>query len=454
MTTTMAETIASYAAALTYDDIPPETVHKAKGLLLDTLGCALGGYSSEPSKIARKIAGRVLACDLPARILGSGRQSSLELATYANGVMIRVLDFNDGYQGKGGGHPSDNFAPIITCADAVHAGGKAVILAAVLAYEIFCRLADQYEAYDRGFDHCVNGVISCVMGASKIFGLSQEEMVQAINLATASNISLGQTRVGEVSMWKGAAMANAARNAVFAALLAREGMTGPSPIFEGRLGFFRSITEPFRLKELGGNGRPFRMMDASIKRYACGQLAQTTIDAAIALHSKISSVDEIAQINIGICSRAKTIMADDTEKWHPETAESADHSMPYVVATGLMHGAVERRHFDEAFLRNSQLRALMQKIKVEAVEECERLHPDACATRMELVTRSGQTFSEMVKYHKGHFRNPLDDEGIEQKFDLLTKDLLSPSRRKELIALVWNLEAVEDIGRGFQLTEI
>jgi 2-methylcitrate dehydratase len=88
---------------------------------MDTLGCALGGYGSEPAKIARKLADRVHAHDLPARILGSGRQSSLELATYANGVMIRFLDFNDGFQGKGGGHPSDNFAAVITCADAVPA---------------------------------------------------------------------------------------------------------------------------------------------------------------------------------------------------------------------------------------------------------------------------------------------------------------------------------------------
>jgi 2-methylcitrate dehydratase len=128
--------------------------------------------------------------------------------------------------------------------------------------------------------------------------------------------------------------------------------------------------------------------------------------------------------------------------------------MPYVVATGLMYGAVERRHFDEEYLRNPQLVALMQKIKVEVVEACDRLLPDACATKMELVTESGQRFSEMVKYHKGHFRNPLNDEEIEQKFNSLTKDLLSPSQRKELTSLVWNLEQVEDIGRVFQLTKI
>ena len=73
---------------------------------------------------------------------------------------------------------------------------------------------------------------------------------------------------------------------------------------------------------------------------------------------------------------------------------------------------------------------------------------------MELVTKSGGRFFEMVKYHKGHFRNPLNDEEIEQKFNSLTKDLLSRSQRKELTSLVWNLDKVEDIEKVFQLTKI
>jgi 2-methylcitrate dehydratase len=453
-TPTLAETIAAYGASLAYEDIPAETVHKAKGLLIDSIGCALGAYASEPAKIARSMAARVRACDLPAGILGSSQLSSIDLATFANGVMVRYLDFNDGYQGKGGGHPSDNFAPVLTCADALRAGGREVILAAVLAYEIYCRLADEYEVYERGFDHCVNGVISSTMGAAKIIGLSKGEMVQALNLAITANISLAQTRIGEVSMWKGVAMGNAARNAVFAVMLAKEGMTGPSPVFEGRYGFFNSITEPFELKVLGGKGIPFRMMDAGLKRYACGNLAQTTIDAAIALRSQIPRLEEIERIRIEVCSRAQGVMAGDPEKWLPRTPESADHSMPYVVAIALLYGTVERSHFDEEYLADPQLRALMQQITVESTEECDKLLPDACATRMEIVTASGGTFSEVVKYHKGHFRNPLIDEEIEQKFTSLTKELLSPAQRKELLSLCWNLEEAADITRLFRLSRI
>lgn len=445
----IAEYIASYSTSIKYEDFPPAVVHKVKGLLIDALACAMGSYASEPYKIASTIAGRVYQCDMPATIIGSGQKSSPELATFVNGTMIRYLDFNDGFTSKGGGHPSDNFAPVLTCADAIHAGGKEIIVASILAYEVFCRLSDQSTL--GGFDQATTGVVSCTMGASKILGLSQEQMVEAINLAIAPNISLAQTRFGKVSMWKGCALANAARNAVFATFLAKEGMTGPSPIFEGHAGFFRAITGPFQLEEFGGNSRPFRIMDVMIKRYPCGMFAQTAIDAAIKLRPKISNVNEIAEIKIGTFSLGKTVMAGDDEKWCPQTRESADHSIPYVVGIALMYGPLEVKHFADEYLRNPDLLDLVQKIKVEETEECNNLYPDACANRVELVTKSGEKFSELVQYHRGHGKTPLTNEEIEQKFHSLARDLLTLAQRKELLSLVWNLEQVEDISKVMQL---
>jgi len=179
--------------------------------------------------------------------------------------------------------------------------------------------------------------------------------------------------------------------------------------------------------------------------------AQTAVDAAIKLRSKISSVDEIAEINIGTFSSAKTVMAGDDEKWRPQTRESADHSLPYVVGVALMYGSMEIGHLADEYLHNPDLLDLIQKIKVEETEECNNLYPDACANRIELVTRSGEKFSELVQYHKGHYKAPLTDEEIEQKFDSLTRDLLKPAQRNELLSLVWHLEQVEDVGKIMQL---
>ena len=98
--TTLVEQLSSYAASLRYEDLPPEVVKQAKRLIVDTVGCALGGYASEPAGIARELAGMVTSSQ-PATVIGSGQRSSLDMATFANGVMIRFLDFNDGYTSTG-----------------------------------------------------------------------------------------------------------------------------------------------------------------------------------------------------------------------------------------------------------------------------------------------------------------------------------------------------------------
>jgi 2-methylcitrate dehydratase len=232
-------------------------------------------------------------------------------------------------------------------------------------------------------------------------------------------------------------------------------MTGPSPIFDGRCGFFEAVSSgPFQLEEFGGEGKAFRIMDVVIKKYPCGLFAQTAIDAAVKLRSRISSVDEIAEINIGTFTLGKAIMAGDDEKWHPRTRESADHSIPYVVGVALMEGTLEVKHFDDKYLNNPALLGLLKRIKVAETEESVNLYPDACANRVELTTKTGEKSSELVQYHRGHHRNPLTDKEIEEKFHSLAKDLLVPAQRKELLSLVWNLEEIEDVGRLMQLLTI
>jgi len=189
--------------------------------------------------------------------------------------MIRYLDYNDGYTSKESGHPSDAIAAVLSPAEVVHADGKAVLTAIVLAYEVFCRLCDAVCVRDHGFDHVTLGVLASAMGAAKIMGLSREHTAQALNLALAPNLALYQTRIGDVSLWKGCAFANASRNAVFAVQLAAMGMTGPAPVFAGAGGFFRALSEaPFTLAPCGGPTTPFKILECTIKRFALGLYSQ------------------------------------------------------------------------------------------------------------------------------------------------------------------------------------
>jgi 2-methylcitrate dehydratase len=446
--------LSNYTAALTFADLPQEVIHHAKRMLIDTLGCAIGGFASEPSTIARALAGMVTS-QHPATILGSGQQTSVDLATFANGIMMRYLDYNDGYTSKESGHPSDAIAAVLSPAEVVHADGKAVITATVLAYEVFCRLCDAVCVRDRGFDHVTLGILASTLGAAKVMKLSQEHIAQALNLALAANLALYQTRIGDVALWKGCAFANASRNAVFAVQLAAMGLTGPAPIFEGAGGFFRAVSgAPFTLSAFGGHGTPFKILECTIKGFPLGLYSQTVVDAALQVRQQLPDVETIAAVTVETLQTAVNIMAGDAEKWHPANRETADHSMPYVTAVALMYGTVEPRHFDTAYWQDSQLLALVQKVKVRVSEEANRRAPEAMLSIVEVQTTSGERYRAEVPYHRGHWKNPMTDQEVEAKFRSLVRDLLTPAQTNTLLDRLWHLEQVNDIGEVIRLVQI
>ncbi len=450
---TLVEQLTSYAGQLRYDELPPEAVRQAKRLIVDSVGCALGGYAGAPAKIARDIADAVTSAQ-PATIIGSGQRSSLDMATFANGVMLRFLDFNDGYTSTGeSGHPSDSIAAILTVADGLGCSGKEVIVATVLAYEVFCRICDEVDLKPLGFDHVTVGGMASTAAAAYLFELRGEKFAQALNLGIAPNVALYQTRIGHVSMWKGCAYANASRNAVFAAMLASRGMTGPSPIFEGVGGYFKAVTgAPFRLEILGGREHPFKILECSIKRFPLGQYSQTVVEAALELRAKIASVDEIAEIKIETVTAAIRLMAGDPEKWTPGTRETADHSMPYTVAVALIYGKVESQHFDDEYLRDPKILGLAARVKVAISEEADRHMPHAMRCHFTLVTKTGTAHTAMVDYHKGHYKNPMSEAEIEAKFRPLAAGVLKPAQTDRLLAALWSLEEQSNLRDVLALT--
>ena len=449
---TIAEKLGAYASSLKYEALPAEVAHQAKRMLVDTLGCALGGYASEPGRIARELAATVTSSQ-PATILCSGEKTSLDLAVFANGVMIRYLDFNDGYTGKEAGHPSDSIAALLSAAEVAEASGRDLIMATVIAYETFCRMCDVINIKPMGFDHVTLGAMASVTGAARLLGLTERQITEAVNLTVAANIALYQTRIGAVSMWKGCAYANASRNAIFAAQLAARGMTGPSPVFEGRGGYFLAVSrQPFELPPFGGNGEPFRIMQCLIKRFPLGQYSQSVVQAALEARARVADVRDIAEVHIRTLGTAVSMMAGDLEKWRPHNRETADHSMPYTAAVALMYGAIEHHHFEEPCLHDPALLELASRIKCSVSAEADRREPEAMLCDLEMTLANGKREHIRVEYHRGHWRNPMTDAEIEEKFRALARDVLPATQTDALLDQLWNLENLTDIGALIELT--
>src|SRR3954462_348290 len=187
--TTLVEQLSQYAAALRYEDLPRAVVDRAKRLIIDTVGCALGGYWSEPARIARDLAATVRSSE-PVSVIGNGERTSPDLGTFANGVMIRFLDFNDGYTSIGeSGHPSDSIAAVLSTAELRRRSGKDAIAAIVLAYEVFCRVCDEVDLKPLGFDHVTVGGMASAAAAARLMNLTGKDLANAFNLGIAPNVA-------------------------------------------------------------------------------------------------------------------------------------------------------------------------------------------------------------------------------------------------------------------------
>jgi 2-methylcitrate dehydratase len=449
----LAETLARYAAGLKYEDLPEDVVRLARRAILDTVGCAFGGYTAGPSRIAIKLAGDVSAKQ-SATVLCSGIKTSPDLAVFANGVMIRYLDFNDAFVSltHGAGHPSDTIAALLSTAELNGRSGRDLITATVLSYEVFCKIADVFDYLGNGIDHSTITGMAAVVGAGRLMGLTEKQMVQAIGITVGGDTATRQGRADELSHWKAFAAADACRKAIFSVQLAQNGMTGPGKVFEGRYGFFKVMGH----KEVAPPqlGEPFGIRRSFTKRFPLGQFSQTVAQAALELRPVFKSPDEIEAININVSRSAIKIMADGPDKWRPQTHETADHSIPYAAALVLMYGKIEPEYYEDPYLHDPRLLDLVNRVKVLPSDEADRTENEFNLCELEIVLKSGSRKTARVEYHRGHFKNPMTDAEMEEKFRLMAQKHLSADRLDNLLRLLWGIENEPQVSTVIAATRV
>jgi 2-methylcitrate dehydratase len=449
----LAETLARYATGLKYEDLPEDVIRIAKRSILDTIGCAFGGYAAGPSKIAQKLAGDVSSRQ-PATVLFSGAKTSPDLAVFANGVMIRYLDFNDAFVSltHGAGHPSDTIAALLTAAELTGRSGRDLVTATVLAYEVFSKIADVFDYLGNGIDHSTITGIAAVVGAGSLMGLTAPQMVHAIGITVGGNTATRQGRADELSNWKAFAAADACRKAIFAAQLAQQGMTGPGQVFEGRYGFFKVMgRQPVQPPQFG---EPFGIRRAFTKRFPLGQFSQTVAQAAVEVRPFFKGSDDIQEININVSHSAIKIMADGPDKWRPQTHETADHSIPYSAGLVLMYGKIEPEYYEDPYLHDPRLLDLVSRVKCLPSDEADRTEREFNLCELEVILKSGARKTVRVEYHRGHFKNPMTDAEMEEKFRLMAEKHLDAGRVDNLLRLLWGIENVPQVSEVIAATRV
>lgn len=410
----LAEQIHDYAQSVMARPLDPASSDLVKKRIVDSILVAYGAREAEPVRIARSAL-------LPSSgkhnstVYFSKSQAAVEVATFLNGCMTRYLDYNDTYLTKKEfAHPSDNIPAVLSLAEALGRPGSEALKATYLAYQVQCSLADAASLRDRGWDHVVYVSVSSTAGVAGLLGLGPRAFVEALNLGINNNIAMRQVRAGELSMWKGCTAANAARNGVFAVLLAKEGMTGPTPIFEGEMAFFQQVTGPFRL-----DLRTDHVAQTLIKNHPVEYNAMSGVDAALRLKDRVKG--EIRHLRIETSSVIHRTIVKDPEKLRPKTRETADHSLPYIVAFTLLYGAPTPDSYEGSHLTDPRILGLIDKMEIVPTPRFDEMYPDYVPIKIAVTTTHGELVEE-VTVPKGHYRDPYSWDDLRRKGATLVRD--------------------------------
>ncbi len=445
------QSIVTFAHELDYGHLSPSVIHETKRRLIDSIGCAYGAYHSDVSKVVRSAAKLSPTSGKGGVVIGQTETVDLSTAVFANGALIRYLDYNDTYLSKEPAHPSDNIAATLTVAASEQKSGKDLILATIIAYEIQCRLCDAASLRAMGWDHVTYGPFSAGLATAKLLDATQDEMTHTVGIAGVCNNAMRQTRVGNISMWKASAFAAAARGGVQAATLAHLGMTGPNDIFTGLMGFQKQVSGPFELGDLSLSPNPFMLERTYIKDHPAEYHSQSAIDIAKQLHTQISDWNMIEKIVVDSHDASVDIIGSEPEKWHPKDKETADHSLPYITAVALMFGDVKLEHFTPTYFKHPELMGLVQKIAVERDSQFSEAYPEnGFGNRITITFKDGSTLSDEALFPKGHPQNAHTDDELAQKFRHQST-VLSLEQQDRLLESLFDLENVEDVSTLFKL---
>ena len=454
MPETITAAMSRWAAELEFEQIDEKAVHEARRYLLDSLGCAFGGYRQEDTLHALEVLEEIGGTG-PATILGSGKKTDVVSAALANALMVRVMDYNDIYWQQDPSHPSDIIPAAIACAERQGGNGEELIVGIVLGHEFEMRLCEAAfpGIRERGWHHATLTAFVAPIVAARMLDLDAEKMQHAIGISGSRMATLGAVTAGKLTMMKNTVDPLATQSGVLAALLAEKGYSGPEHVIEGKEGLVHCMGPEWKLELLEeGLGDAFRITECGMKAFPTEALTHAPISCVLDLvRENDLTPEEVEKVHIRSLARAADILADPS-KYDPRTKETADHSLPYVIAAAVAERQVTPLQFTNEKIMDETIRAQLDKVEVVADPEIEALFPELQRVIVTIHASGGREFTKQIDYPKGDPRNPLTDEEIEEKFDALAEPLLPAVRRQEIKDAIWDLDKLDSITRLVELT--
>jgi len=452
---TVARELARYAASMTFGDIPADVVHQTKRVMLDTLGCAIGGYASEANRAIEALI-RDLNHPGEASVFGSGMRTSCLNAAFANGAMVRYLDYNDtafilqGETYRTGYHPSEIIPPVLAVAERQRLSGREVITAIVMGYDLSLAFLEGVTGpgmEKRGWNGDTRGAYLMPLVAGKLLGLSETQMENAVGIAGSCHAVLGilDTPAEEYTMTKNIRFPTMSHAGIWAALLAQKGFTGPTSIIEGHDGFVRAIMGgDYDVGKLANLKGKFAIRETCIKSIIADFSSHGHLTATLNLAREHRiKPEDVASIRITTSKRCAEHTGDPVKKY-PKNKETADHSSYYLTAIAIVDRQIGPAQFTPEKYGDPRVIDLIGKVTLVGDPTLDKARPAGIS---EITMRDGKRYETRVNHPRGHARNPMTDNEIIEKFKSMASRYMNGERMELVIDAVFALDKLDDVGK-------
>ncbi len=431
--------IADFVLDVEYDGLSDDVIDELKKRLADSIGIGIGAIEKDAVQVVHQTVSDISNSG-DCTIWCSEKNTSPPQAAMANTTLTRYLDFMDSFLAPGETpHPSDNIGSIIACGEYTEATGKELIEAIGVAYEIQGELAWNAPVRDRGWDHVTHTVISAAAGAGKILNLDRNELRNSIGIAGTAHNALRVTRTGGINEWKGIASANAARNAVYSCMLAKNGMEGPKNLFEGQKGWKQIISDDF---EVNYSENCEHVFDTMTKKYVAETYAQSAVEGVIELVEKENiEYRNIENIHLDTFHGAKLIIGGgEGSRYEVKTRAQADHSLPYMLAVAAIDKEVLEHQYEKKRIQKNDVQELLRKVEVEEDEKLTKRFENGEMPAIIDIKTEQETYTIEKDDFEGHPRTPMTWDAIEKKFKDMAKQRYNKNKQEKILDTIKNME--------------
>jgi 2-methylcitrate dehydratase PrpD len=416
----IAETMAERIVALRADKLPKVVRAKCEDLLIDVVGLCVTARNEDYVKSA------LAGCDDegPCTAIGHKRTLTAASAAFINGTACHGEDFDDTFEG-GPVHAGAVIVPAVLAALERHKpDGPSALLGIVVGTEVMCRLSTVVPkaVHKAGFHPtAIFGTMGAAAGVGAALGLNAKQLVDALGIA--GSFASGIIEYLAEGAWsKRLHPGWAAQSGIRAALLAKNGFTGPRTVFEGVHGLFHGFahTTQGNYGVLDDFGRAWVTETLAFKPYPCGTMAHPYIDCAKRLAArgiKASDIKEmVCEVGEGTVHRLWEPLA---AKQRPPNGYAAKFATPFILATGFVKGGVGLADFTEQAVRDEAVLSLAAKVRY--VIDPDNAYPKNFTGHIRAVLNDGQVIEERQPHFRGGAHEPLTPADIEEKFVLAVR---------------------------------